>query len=136
MLQKITFIALFILISGPNMLFAIEPMDPVTMCERFIGEKEKASCTEKAKKYDLDWYAASICYQLEEDKLFFKCWDNINGFAFNPKQLEKCDGNKETPDESRYACIHNQKFHKNSSHRIPAAAEKNTFQSLKLRIEK
>ena len=45
----------------PLSAFAVEPQNPVTLCERFIAPDIKLNCEKKIKKMSPDWYLAGVC---------------------------------------------------------------------------
>lgn len=97
--SSITFLAI------PLLSLALEPSEPSGLCERFLGEKEKAQCMLKIAKEELDWYAASACSLQDEDKNFILCLDEIKGATFNPEALELCAKQPEISDSLRLSCI-------------------------------
>ena len=110
--------------------FALEAMNPSSLCSRMIHQPEKKECEQKAAKLKLDWYAATACNALNDDKKFLNCWQNISGAEFNPDSLSRCVENPDDNDESIFKCIISLK-----NIRLPASL-KGGFQDLKIKKEK
>jgi hypothetical protein len=89
----------------PLLTLALEPTNPSGLCDRFLGDKEKAQCMQKTTKEELDWYAASACSLQQEDRNFMGCLDEIKGASFNPEALELCAKTPEISDDTRLSCI-------------------------------
>ncbi|WP_413291099.1 hypothetical protein [Bdellovibrio sp. HCB337] len=89
----------------PLITLAIEPTDPGALCERFLGDKDKATCMLKVSKSELDWYASTACGLQQEDESFMSCLDEIKGASFNPEALDLCSRPNELNDTSRLSCI-------------------------------
>ncbi|MBS1969559.1 MAG: hypothetical protein JSU04_04605 [Bdellovibrionales bacterium] len=89
----------------PLLTLALEPTNPSGLCDRFLGDKDKAQCMLKTTKDPLDWYASSACALQQEDKNFMSCLDEIKGATFNPEALELCAKSTDISDESRISCI-------------------------------
>ena len=142
----------------PIFTLAIEPTNPVGLCDRFLGDEEKADCVSKISTADLDWYAASACSLQQEDKNFHSCLKEIQQASFNPEALELCAKDPSVSDELRFTCIQKIKgrdytraqmkkcvasgstesaiqcLGQNSENRVPASSgKKSGFQSLELR---
>ncbi len=102
----------------PLLTLAIEPTNPNTICDRFVGEKDQQACEDKMKKDDVDWYAATVCSLTQEDAQFWNCWDKIKGARFNPNHLDACGENKTLNDSERITCIEKARIQ-----RVPASAD-------------
>ncbi len=89
----------------PLLTLAIEPSNPNTICDRFVGDKDQQACEEKMKKDDVDWYAATVCSLTQEDSQFWSCWGKIKGARFNPVAIEVCAETKEMKDAERITCL-------------------------------
>lgn len=89
----------------PLLTLALEPTNPSGLCDRFLGDKDKATCMLKTTKDPLDWYASSACSLQQDDKNFMSCLDEIKGASFNPEALELCAKSTEISDDSRISCI-------------------------------
>lgn len=89
----------------PLIAMAIEPTDPSALCDRFLGDKDKATCLLKISKSELDWYASSTCGLQQDDQSFMGCLDEIKGASFNPEALDLCSRPAELTDEARMSCI-------------------------------
>jgi hypothetical protein len=89
----------------PLITLAIEPTNPTGLCDRFLGDKDKASCMLKTAKSDLDWYASSACALLQDDMNFMGCLDEIQGASFSPEALELCAKASDLTDAARLSCI-------------------------------
>ncbi len=120
--------SLFLLLnSQPS--FALEAMKPASLCTRMIHNLGKKECEVKATKLKLDWYAATACNALNDDKFFLTCWQNIAGADFNPDALSRCVENPDDNDDAIYKCIISLK-----NNRVPASAK--PYQSLIIKKEK
>lgn len=85
---------------------AIEPMDPKAMCsERMVQKEERVLCENQATRLKLDWYAATACHAINDNKKFLKCWQNVAGGEFNSEALGRCVENTANSDESILTCI-------------------------------
>lgn len=89
----------------PLLTLAIEPNNPATYCDRFMGDNDKAQCVQKASNKELDWYASSACSLQQEDKSFLSCLDEIKGATFNPEALELCANPTDISDSARMSCL-------------------------------
>lgn len=89
----------------PLLTLALEPTDPSAFCERFLGDKDKASCMLKTAKNELDWYASAACNLQEDDQGFLSCLEEIKGAKFNPEALELCAKPHTIKDSERLSCI-------------------------------
>lgn len=100
--------------------FALEPMNPKAICEqRMIVTEEKNQCATKAKSLKLDWYAATACNALNDDKKFLSCWQSVSGGQFNPDALGRCVESPDDTDEVILKCIVSLK-----DKRMPASVRK------------
>jgi hypothetical protein len=108
-------------------LEAIEPMDPKAMClERMVAQDERLKCASLADKLKLDWYAATACQAINDNKKFLNCWQKIAGGEFNTDDLSRCVENIDNSDDSILTCIVSLK-----DKRSPAS--RSSFQSLKVK---
>lgn len=89
----------------PLFTLAIEPNNPVTFCDRFLGDADKAACVEKTEKNKSDWYASSACSLLDDNDQFMTCLDEIKDGDYHPEALELCTQNRETTDENKRFCL-------------------------------
>lgn len=130
-MPKITF---FLLLASSlfssQVSFALEAMNPASLCSRMIHQPDRRECELKASKLKLDWYAATACNALNDDKKFLNCWQNISGAEFNPDSLSRCVENPDDNDESIFKCIISLK-----NIRLPASI-KGGYQSLTIKKEK
>lgn len=83
---------------------ALEPVNPVSLCDRFIKDTDIARCQAQAKKLDLDWYAATVCGQMDDDQEFLNCWKKIGGMSFSPQKMENC-AKEDLSDSQRLSCL-------------------------------
>ncbi len=120
-------ISFFLLLNSQNS-FALEAMDPASLCSRMIHETGKKECEIKAKKLKLDWYAATACNALNDDKIFMNCWQKIAGSEFNPEALGRCVENPDDQDDMILKCILTLK-----DNRQPASSGKRPFQDLTIK---
>ena len=127
-------LSLFVLLNStfmkPIPSYALEAMNPTSLCSRMIHQPEKKECEQKAGKLKLDWYAATACNALNDDKKFLNCWQNISGAEFNPDSLSRCVENPDDNDESIFKCIISLK-----NIRLPASV-KGIYQGLNIKKEK
>ncbi len=108
-------------------LEAIEPMDPRAMCsERMVSQEDKQQCSSLADKLKLDWYAATACQAINDNKKFLSCWMKIAGGEFNTDDLGRCVENFDNSDDSILTCIVSLK-----DKRSPAS--QGAFQSFKIK---
>jgi hypothetical protein len=95
-------VALFLVASAGAL--AVEPKNPVTLCERFISPQTKSACEKRLDKLGPDWYLASVCEKQFEDSLFFDCLQLSATKNFSPIKLDKCD-QVGIPDMERINCL-------------------------------
>ncbi|MEZ0391462.1 MAG: hypothetical protein ACAH59_04555 [Pseudobdellovibrionaceae bacterium] len=83
---------------------ALEPQNPIALCERFLEGPEKVECEKKMKDLSPDWYLATVCNQNFTDPSFYECVELTKTGAFSPRKLDLCtrDG---ISDSTRIACI-------------------------------
>jgi hypothetical protein len=112
-----------------NPTYALEAQNPASMCERMIHAPEKQECEKDAHNLKLDWYAASACNAINDDKKFLSCWKNVAGADFNPEALGRCVENPDDQDDSIYKCILSLK-----NNRVPASVK--AYQSMTIQKEK
>lgn len=112
---------------------AVEPVNPESLCERFLKPAEQANCLKRAKSMDLDWYAVSICDKIEDDDTLLDCWSKINGRTYSPASLASCAGD-DLKDQDRIGCLI--KTGSGASGRAPASGAappaKPAYQPLKI----
>ncbi|WP_413581876.1 hypothetical protein [Bdellovibrio sp. HCB288] len=112
----------------PLIALAIEPTNPPGVCDRFVGEADVKACQEKMQKNEnVDWYAVTVCNLQKDDQQFWKCFDSIQGQAFNPASLDKCGEETEMSDTQRLTCMESAR-----ADRKPASQHAN-YQSLKVK---
>lgn len=111
----------------PLLTLAIEPTNPMALCDRFLGDKDKATCMLKTTKEALDWYASSACSLQQDDKNFMHCLDEIRGATFNPEALELCAKSSDISDESRLSCIKKVKNKDYTRTQIKKCSESNSL---------
>ena len=108
--------------------FALEPMNPKAICEqRMVVNEEKNQCETKAKKLKLDWYAATACNALSDDKKFLNCWQSVSGGQFNPDALGRCVESADDSDDAILKCIVSLK-----DKRMPASVRK-PYQTMEIK---
>ncbi len=83
--------------------WAIEPTNPLTLCERFIAPETKKDCENKIKKIAPDWYLATVCEKQFEDKDFFSCLELSEKYNFSPAKLGPCA--EHMLDSERLGCL-------------------------------
>jgi hypothetical protein len=120
----------FFLMLNSQSSFALEAMNPVSLCGRMINASEKKECEMKAKKLKLDWYAATACNAVNDNKIFMNCWQNVSGAEFNPEALGRCVENPDDNDDVIYKCIVSLK-----NVRLPASLKK-PYQTLEIKKKK
>lgn len=109
--------------------FALEAMNPVSLCGRMIHDKSKKECEVKAQRLKLDWYAATACNALTDDQKFLKCWHEVAGAEFNPDALSRCVEDPDDNDDSILKCIQSLK-----NNRMPAS--RRPYQTLEIKKKK
>lgn len=97
---------------------ALEPQNPVALCDRFIKPTDQKDCQKKAAKMDLDWYASSVCGLMQDDHEVMTCWQKIQGKQFSVQALEKCR-DASMKDSDRLSCLGG-----GASSRSPASTSK------------
>lgn len=102
---------------------ALNPIEPSTLCDRFIQDQDKKQCERQAIKLDLDWYAASVCDLLDSDSQFLKCWTEVDGKIYSPPDLIDCVS-EDLVDEDRRACLRRVSKKDSATSRVPAAEGK------------
>lgn len=108
---------------------ALNPVEPSTLCERFIQKKDKKNCEDQAKKLDLDWYAATVCDLIENDTQFLKCWAEVDGKIFSPPDLIDCVSD-DLQDDERRSCLQKTSLKVQASDRSPASQSKKRLKDL------
>jgi hypothetical protein len=83
---------------------AVDPVNPESLCDRFIKPTEKTACERSAKSLDLDWYAASVCNLVNDDQEFLNCWKKIDGQSYSPSDLASC-AESDIKDTDRTLCL-------------------------------
>lgn len=83
---------------------AIEPRNPLSLCERFLEGPDRSKCEEKMTQQKPDWYVASVCNSNFDDQLFYDCVALSKLGSFSPDKLETCLGDQYT-DAARMTCI-------------------------------
>lgn len=111
------FFALIAMISSQAPVQALEPQNPVTLCERFLEGPPREACEKEMKALNPDWYLATACNQIFDDKAFYECVKLGKTAAFSPIKLESCMG-LELIDFDRLACV------KSARTEIPEAFQK------------
>lgn len=101
---------------------AIEPINPESLCERFLKPADQSACVQRAKSMDLDWYAVSICNKIDDDDAFTDCWKKINGRSYSVPQLASCADETMT-NSKRLQCLMKSES-RGKSERSPASIKK------------
>ncbi len=83
---------------------ALDPKNPISLCDRFISEDEQKSCEHRMKKTSPDWYVAGVCDKLYSDVSFFECMSLASEYKVPPNSLETCS-RTELKDDERIVCI-------------------------------
>lgn len=92
---------------------ALEPRDPSSLCDRFLGSDQE-TCEKKISELNPDWYLAAVCNRQFDDKLFFECVGLSQKHSFSPLSLEPCDAS-ELSDMDRMKCV--------TGAKVPAVAQ-------------
>lgn len=87
-----------------QLVFAIEPTNPIALCERFIAPENKKACEKKIQKIGPDWYLASVCEKQFDDAQFYTCIEMSQKYNFTPTALEKCT-DPGFSDQQRLSCL-------------------------------
>jgi hypothetical protein len=82
---------------------ALEPQDPKSLCDRFLGADQE-SCEKKVSELKPDWYLAAVCNRQFDDRLFYECIGLSAKHSFSPLSLEPCEAN-ELSDMDRMKCV-------------------------------
>jgi hypothetical protein len=83
---------------------AIEPQNPVTLCDRFLVGPPKEDCEKKMKNWNPDWYLATVCNETFSDTSFYECVQYSKLGSYSPQKLETCSGDGLT-DIDRLSCV-------------------------------
>ncbi len=83
---------------------ALDPRNPVTLCERFISLEDKKFCEQKVLEMQPDWYLAGICEHQYEDQSFYDCLSLSNKSDFPLAKLPVCES-PSLADEERMNCL-------------------------------
>lgn len=117
-----------LLLAIPLFTMALEPSNPASLCDRFVGDTEIQACEEKTKNADVDWYATTVCNLQSDSSAFWSCWSEIQDTKFSPAALDKCAEDRSLTDETRLACLKKAK-----AGRQPASLPNSEFQSLQIK---
>lgn len=98
------FFTAFCLLSLSISSFALEPKNPVSLCERFIEGPDRSQCEKKMTDLKPDWYLATVCNDNFDDLLFYECLDLNKLGSFSPEKLNDCMGDQ-LSDPTRNACV-------------------------------
>jgi hypothetical protein len=101
---KLALLLSFVSLISTQLALAVEPKNPVTLCERFISPKIKSDCEKRIEKLGPDWYLASVCEKQFEDVQFFECLQLSASQNFSPTKLDQCD-QVGIPDKERINCL-------------------------------
>lgn len=110
--MKILSSLLFIFISFAKPIVGsleVEADNPLNICERMKDSEDKKNsdkqaCEVLANRENLDWYAATMCGVIKDDKKVIECWTQIEGSKMSPPQLKECE-KKSKNDDQLFACI-------------------------------
>jgi hypothetical protein len=104
--------------------FASDPINPQTLCDRFLSGDEIKECEFRIKAIRPDWYLAAACQHQFDDQSFFECLSLSRNYNFNPRTIEKCEST-ELSDEQRMNCVHSVAIgeKKYSKTRMPASVK-------------
>ncbi|MNJ94741.1 hypothetical protein D3C87_124430 [compost metagenome] len=117
-----------LLLAIPLFTMALEPSNPASLCDRFVGDDEVQACEKKTHDSKVDWYAATVCNLQSDQASFWNCWSEIENARFSPAALDKCAENQSLDDVSRLACVKAAK-----AGRQPASVNNTEFQSLQIK---
>ena len=103
---------------------ASDPINPQTLCDRFLTGEEIKECEFRIKAIRPDWYLASACQHQFDNESFFECLSFSRTYTFNPRTIEKCESG-ELSDEQRTNCVKSVaiKEKKYSKERLPASVK-------------
>jgi len=121
---KVLMKSVFLLLIIPLFTLALEPSNPIALCDRFEGAEMK-KCEQKMQKEEIDWYAATVCNLQKDKNSFWTCWNEARNTQFIPAKLEKCGEDKQLNDAQRLTCLKDAK-----ADRVPASTKKSIFQGL------
>lgn len=83
---------------------AIEPQNPLSLCERFLEGPDRTKCETRMTSLKPDWYLATVCNSDFDDKLFFDCVELSKLGSYSPEKLNDCLGDQYT-DSARMTCV-------------------------------
>lgn len=103
---------------------AIDAIEPVELCERFLREDQKAKCLKDLKRSEPDSYLAAICDRQDQNQAMMECLKLSSEFEFDPRGLQNC-GADSLSDEDRIGCLRRiGKAWKPAADRLPAQEKK------------
>ncbi len=82
---------------------AVEPVNPLQHCDRFVQSNQKTFCENKMNKLKPDWYLANVCSRFFEDDDFYECIELTTVGHFDPIKITLCEN--EEKDGARMTCI-------------------------------
>ena len=84
--------------------FAADPINPMTLCDRFLAKEEIKECEFRIKATRPDWYLAGACQHQFDNEAFFECLSLSRGNTFDPVEMQKCSG-PDMNDAERMNCV-------------------------------
>jgi hypothetical protein len=84
--------------------FAIDAVNPNTICDRFYLESEIHRCEAKVKNAHPDSYLAAVCQSFFDDDSFYDCLEMGAIASFNPLKLDECSS-IEGNDNAKLDCL-------------------------------
>ena len=103
--MKLLVYSFFVALAIPLFTYSLDPKNPTDSCDRFISAADKKHCLQKTASPKIDWYASSLCQQIDDDKVFFNCFDAIETAQFDPKAVEACEGFTSQDDSLKLKCL-------------------------------
>ena len=72
---------------------AIEPINPKTLCERYLAESKQQECEKKIERISPDWYLSATCEKIFDEGYFWECIELNTIASFNPNKVGECQSN-------------------------------------------
>lgn len=108
--------------STPSSVPSIEAVDPASVCDRFVGGKQKTGCLQAIEAAAPDSYLAAICDKQSEPAGLLDCLHLASNYEFDPKKIQVC-ADPDFEDSERIACLR-KAGHANSSPADPTGPAK------------
>lgn len=124
MIKSLLFALMLMFVALPAMTQDLEPIQPESACDRFLGREEQEACFTATREAG-DSYVVALCNDQFSNDEFMKCLENSKRFTFDPKKLGSCK-NDEYSDQERVDCMNavGSLRPDNDRKRLPASVKK------------